>query len=467
MRLEHLLFAHAQRDPERTAVVCGGRRLSYAALAERVKASACGLRRRGVRPGDRVALCLSNGIPFVELFYAALAAGASVVPVNMRLAPPEVEFILADAQPKVVLRAFEPDVPCRRQEIEAVPNDDCVILYTSGTTGRPKGAVNTHVNVVTQNVEHHVDRWGIGSRDCFLATTPLAHRAGIARMVNALGLGGTLIVMERFDAEEALAVIEREAVTVAGLPPTVLRFMLPALRRAPERCAALRRIVVSAEAFPMGLLEEVSRVLPHAECHAVYGMSEAAVSSASQAEMLARPGTVGRPYPGVETKIENDELLVRGAAAVMKGYFNNPVANAESFADGWFRTGDLARRDAEGYLYILDRKKDMVVSGGYNVYSKELEQVLVQHPAIEDAAVIGVPDDVYGEAVAAFIQLRPKASLRAEEVVEHCRARLAGYKKPRHVVFVDTLPRNALGKVVKAQLRIRMPPTRCPRPEDR
>ena len=165
---------------------------------------------------------------------------------------------------------------------------------------------------------------------------------------------------------------------------------------------------------------------------------------------------MGRPLPGVDVRLSSEnELLVRGEAAVMKGYFNRPEANAEAFRDGWFRTGDLARQDADGYLYIVDRKKDMVVTGGYNVYSREVEQVLGQHPDVVEAAVVGVPDALYGEALAAFVQPRPGARPDAQALMEHCRARLAGYKKPRHVVFVEALPRNSLGKVLKAELRKR------------
>ena len=388
---------------------------------------------------ERVPIQLPNGIEFVIEAYAAWASGAVVVPVNTRLAPPEAQFILED------LRA---DVPSEA--------DDCLILYTSGTTGRPKGAVNTHANVLVQNVEQHVAAWGIHQDDRFLVTTPLAHRAGVGRLVNALGLGATLVIMQRFDAEEALALIERERITVAGLPPTVIRMLLPAVRANPQRCAGLRRVIVSTEAFPVHLMREVATLLPQTQFYAVYGMSEAAVSCASLEEQLARPGTVGRPLPGVEVKISGEhELLVRGRHAVMRGYFNRPQANAEAFRDGWFHTGDLARMDGEGYLYVMDRAKDMVITGGYNVYSKEVEQVLMQHPEIAEAAVVGVPDPLYGEAVAAFVLLQPGAQLSAAQVVEHCRVRLAGYKKPRHVIFVQALPRNSLGKVLKSELRRR------------
>lgn len=460
MRLEQLLFSHAERTPDRIAVVCGERKISYRDLARSVRAIANSLQRK-VHPGDRVAIHLPNGIEFVQLFYAALAAGASVVPINTRLAPPEVEHILADARPALLFDAVKELGSEKTEALEPQGNEDCVVLYTSGTTGKPKGAINTHANVIVQNVYQHAIAWGIGAQDNFLATTPLAHRAGIARLANALGLGGTLVLMAKFDAAAALEAIERERISVAGLPPTVLRMMLPEIRREPQKCASLRTVIVSAEAFPLLLLQEMASVLPLVKFHAVYGMSEAAVSSASHAEMLERPGTAGRPYPGIEVMLDEDELLVRGAFAVMKGYLGEP----EVPRGGWFRTGDLARRDGDGYLYIVDRKKDMVVSGGYKVYSKELEHVLLQHPGVEDAAVLGVPDATYGEAVVAVIQPRAGQKLLEEDIVEHCRARLAGYKKPRRVVFVDALPRNSLGKVVKRELRIRIEAAPCPRPD--
>jgi long-chain acyl-CoA synthetase len=436
MRVEEVFFRHAARRPQHTALVCGCARLTYLELENRVRKAPA------ARARERVPIQRPNGIEFVVQAYAAWASGAVVVPVNTRLAPAEVEFILDDIRAPVASEA-----------------EDCLILYTSGTTGRPKGAVNTHANVLVQNVEHHVAAWDIGEDDRFLVTTPLAHRAGVGRLVNALGLGATLVIMEKFDPAQALELISREQISVAGLPPTVIRMLLPAIRQDPARLASLRRVIVSTEAFPAPLMREVAALLPNAQFHAVYGMSEAAVSCASLAEQLERPGTVGRPLPGVEINISADhELCVKGKHAVMRGYFNRPQANAEAFRDGWFHTGDLARMDADGYLYIVDRKKDMVVSGGYNVYCKEVEQVLAQHPDVAEAAVVGVPDPVYGEAVAAFVELRAGASISAEALQAHCRAHLAGYKKPREVHFMDPLPRNSLGKVLKSELRKRSAP---------
>jgi long-chain acyl-CoA synthetase len=262
--------------------------------------------------------------------------------------------------------------------------------------------------------------------------------------------------------------IEAERVTVAGMVPTILRMLLPHLRKHPEKCSTLRRLIVAAEAFPVPLKREIMELLPLAKIHCPYGLTEAAVTNLGHAEQMSHPESVGRPLPGVEVRIADDagrdvgegevgELLVRsgipGRDAVFRGYLNRPEETAAAFRDGWFHTGDLARRDPEGYLYIVDRKKDMVLSGGFNIYSKEVEHALILHPDIADAAVIGVPDETFGEAVAAFVEARADARLTAEQVIEHCRAELASYKKPRHVYFVDTLPRNAVGKVLKNELR--------------
>ena len=260
MRIEELLFEHAARRPAREAVVCGTGRVTYRELASAVKNSCL-----KAKPGERVPLHLPNGIEFVQRDYEVFAAGAVLVPMNTRLAPPEVATITQD---------------CLQPSGETDRND-CVILYTSGTTGKPKGAINTHANIIVQNVHQHAAAWGLGPDERVLSTTPLAHRAGMARMFNALGLGGTLVVMEKFDAAAALALIEREHITLAGLPPTVLRLMLPELRADPARCASLRRVIVSTEAFPHALLEEMVALLPHTRFFSIYGMSEAAIAHAS------------------------------------------------------------------------------------------------------------------------------------------------------------------------------------------
>ena len=501
MRSEALLAAHALRRPDHPAVVCGAKRVSYAELNESVRKAAAGLQRLGVRPGDRVLLYLPNSVEFVQLAYAAFSAGATVVPVNTRLSANEVEHIVRDCLPSVAifhaggrdaLRAglqqagdciavvlggalgaeivYEQLMAGAPGPLPEVPLDaeDCMILYTSGTTGRPKGAVLTHANMILQNVYLYGMEWGLSAEDRFLVVTPLAHRGGIARLYNALGLGGTLVVMEKFDPAAAMELIQRERVTVAGLVPTVLRMMLPQIRSNPAPLSSLRRIVVSTEAFPVPLKREIARLLPDAMLLSLFGMTEASVTLLSHAEQFSHPESVGRPLPGIEVRIADDagcdvpqgevgEIWVRsgipGQCGVMKGYFNRPLETAAAFTDGWFHSGDLGRFDADGYLYVVDRKKDMVLSGGYNIYSKEVERVLDSHPDVAESAVIGVPDEIFGESVAAFVVVRQGRHPTATELIEHCRTELAGYKKPKHVLFVDALPKTSVGKVLKTELR--------------
>jgi long-chain acyl-CoA synthetase len=501
MRLETLLAGHAMRRPDHPAVVCGTTRVVYAALVESVRRLASGLLELGIGPGDRVLVYLPNDVEFVQAVYALFSLGAIAVPVNTRLTARELEHIFGDAGPAAAIyhasgresvRAGLRLVPgCRAiaaggaeagesafealaasplgvlREVAPDP-DDCLIMYTSGTTGAPKGAILTHANMVVQNVFMHGTEWGIGRDDRYLVLTPLAHRAGVSRLFNALGLGGTLVILDKFDLADTIETIERERVTVTGLVPTAIRMLLPELTKAPARCGSLRRIIVSTETFPVALKQALLALLPHAEIHSVFGSTEALVTNLSHTEQFTHPASVGRPIPGVEVRLVDDggrdvaegevgELVVRsgppGRFATLRAYFNRPEETAAAIRDGWFHTGDLARCDADGYLYIVDRKKDMVISGGFNIYSKEVEAVLAAHPAVTEAAVIGVPDEVYGEAVAAFVQLSGAAQPDAQALIEHCRKQLAGYKKPKHVFFVDALPRNSTGKVLKKALR--------------
>ena len=254
-----------------------------------------------------------------------------------------------------------------------------------------------------------------------------------------------------------------------GMVPTVGRMLLPEIEAAPERFRTLRAAVVTGEAFPVEVKQRLLRVLPKLELHSFFAMTEVgAITNLGPSEQFDKGASVGRVNPGVELKLVDDkgarvpvgdtgEILVRsgppGSCLTMRGYYNNPQATAEAIDNGWVKTGDLGRFDAEGYLYIVDRKKDMVLSGGYNIYSKEVELVLQAHPAVQDAAVIGVPDPVFGEAVAAFVELRPGASATEADIIEHCRERIAGYKKPKFVRFASPLPRNSTGKVQKFELR--------------
>jgi long-chain acyl-CoA synthetase len=503
MRQEKLLAAHAVRTPDKIALVAGQRRVSYAELYESSQALAAGLHRSGVQPGDRVLVYLPNGVEFVQTIFAAFSVGAVVVPVNTRLTPKELAYFAQDSQPVMMvyhsdsmeaLQPVLPEIGEIRQVVVgnlvqgtlpfaelAAPSDeplpevplaaeDCMIMYTSGTTGKPKGALITHANFVVQHGYLNAIEWGISRDDRFLVTTPLAHRTGLARMTNALCLGASLVIMDRFDPIVALELIEREGVTAAGMVPTVARMLMPHLETDAGRCASLRHVIVTGEAFPVDLKRRLLELLPDVRLHSFFAMTEVgSVSSLEHEEQFTHPTSVGRPTPGVEVKLVNDqgievsvgeagEMLVRsgipGRFTTMRGYYNRPEETAKTIVNGWVHTGDMARFDVDGYLYIVDRKKDMVLSGGFNIYTKEVEQALLEHDSISDAAVVGVPDPIFGEAVVAFIEAHPGKVLTKAEVADHTKSRIASYKKPKYVYFVDALPRNALGKVLKNELRL-------------
>ena len=502
MKIAAFLAAHAAATPDREALICGTVRLSFRALHERSSALACALAARGVKVGDRVAILVSNRVEFVIALVATLKAGAILVALNPRLSASEVAYIVRDAGPgavvfeeetrEAVMRARLPDGivlvcvegPGQLGEIawetllsgdtsgmpEVPPEfDDCLISYTSGTTGKPKGAVLTQANYIFSNGYINAQQMGLGAHDRILTTTPLAHRTAFSRLINMLCLGSTVVVMERFDAQEATRLIESERVTVLGIVPTVGRMLLPIIEADPGRFGTVRIAVVAGEAFPVELKERLQKALPALRLYAFFGMTElGALTILGPEEQVTKGASVGRVNPGAEVRIVDDsgaevvpgeagEILVRtgapGRFLTMRGYFNNPQATAETLVNGWLHTGDLGRFDADGYLYIVDRKKDMVISGGYNIYSKEVEAAILEMDGVEDVAVIGVPDEIYGESVAAFVEVGKGRSPDASQVIEHCRARIASYKKPKFVRFVESLPRNGTGKVLKFELR--------------
>ncbi|HTW82871.1 MAG TPA: AMP-binding protein [Candidatus Sulfotelmatobacter sp.] len=499
MKIGSFLAGMALRHPEREAVVCGDLRLSYGALHARTDAAARALRRRGVGPGERVLVVLDNGPAWVEAFYAVVKCGAIVVPVNVRLTAHELAHVIADCAPLVALGAPSHAAtvalaigtgttiwlacdPARglddlvaeggEEPLPPIPGelDDALICYTSGTTGAPKGAIVTHANLVVMAFINDVD-WRLSEADRILVTTPLAHRTAIARLLNAVSLGATLVVMPRFDAADVLETIARERITVAGIVPTIARLLLPELERDASRCATLRVVLATGEAFPIAVKEKLLRALPRLQLYSFLAMTEAgSITTLLPHEQVAHAGSVGRPTVGVEIRLIDEagadvpagkvgEIIVRcgepGTGLAMRAYYGRPEETAQTLRDGWLHTGDLGRFDDAGYLYVVDRKKDMILSGGLNIYSKEVERALLAHPAVADAAVIGVPDAVYGEAVAAFVELAPGARADEAALIEHCRTLIAGYKKPRTITFVDALPRTSVGKVIKTELRAR------------
>lgn len=504
MKFASFLASHAATLGRKDAVVCGTERLSFADLDEQTTRLAQALRdEAGVQPGDRVAVYLANGIDFVRAFIAVIKAGGIAVPLNLPLSVPEVAHILSDCRPKAsfigeatrsnFIRAIEKgpavlSIACEpgcegdlaqdklldarkpRAPLD-IPfdADDCMVGYTSGTTGRAKGVVLTQSNYLFVNGFLNGWHWRLTSDDRHLCTTPLAHRTGMARLMNMILHGSTLVVMPRFDAVEAARLVRDERITVFGMVPTVGRMMLSEVEARPADFATLRVALVTGEAFPLDIKRRLSDALPHVRFYSFYAMTEAgAIAWLDSDEQFTHPTSVGRAWPGVDVKLvgidgaevpmgEVGEIWVRsgqpGSFSTMREYFCRPEDTAKTLRDGWVATGDVGRFDDGGYLYLMDRKKDMVLSGGYNIYSKEVELAIQSHPAVRDAAVIGVPDPLFGEAVAAYVELNDGARVDAQAIIDHCRESIASYKKPKHVFFVPALPRNSTGKVLKTQLR--------------
>ncbi len=508
MLLGQLLANTSKRYPARDALVCGARRVSFAELDGLANRLANVLLAQGVAAGERIALYLPNGAELVIAISGIVRTGAVFVPISTRLSVPEVRFIFDDCRPAIVV--FAP--PFREAAHEAAAGlavvtlistgaaegaelslddliaeagsapppplaanaDDCAIGYTSGTTGNPKGAITTHRNIAMVHGLINTAEWNMAEDERILVITPMAHRAGLGRVGNLFFRGATLVIMENFDAGGAVDLMRDEAVTFTTAVPTILRVLLPEMKRRPADCASLRTMVVTGEVFPVPLKMELMDAFPDLRLHSFLAQTEVGIIfNLRPEEQRTHPDSCGRPVPGMEVRFvdsnlrdvpagEPGEVLVRygapGEITTTRGYFERPEANAEAFLDGgWMRTGDICRMDEDGFVTFVDRAKDMIVSGGLNIYSKEVEQCLVAHPDIADAAVIGVADEAYGEAVSAFVEVAADRTLDRDSVIAHCAERIAGYKKPKHVTFVDALPRTNSGKVIKGQLRDRRP----------
>jgi fatty-acyl-CoA synthase len=437
---------------------------TYAELDARSDEIAASLER-----GSRISTLTGNSADHVAVFFACAKAGAMLHPISWRLAPAEVAFQLDDADPAVLLvedehRALADaaldlasvrpslELPRRTASTTApLPEDPLLLIYTSGTTGKPKGALLTHSNCFWTNLSFDLAT-GLDAGDVVLQVLPQFHCGGWNVQPLLAWWKGARVVIERgFDAGRALELIESRGVTtMMGVPANYL-FMAeePGFRNAD--LSSLRLAIVGGAPMPLPLIETWAE--RGVDIVQGYGLTEAAPNVLCLPPEAARrkAGSAGRPYPYVECRLSDEsELLVRGPN-VFAGYWRDPAATAAVFRDGWLATGDLAERDADGDYWIRGRLKELVVSGGENVYPAEIEAVLHQHPGVVEAAVVGVPDVRWGEVCAAFVVLR--GPVAEEELVEHCRVRLARFKVPKHFHFVDELPRNSLGKVVKSDLR--------------
>ncbi len=483
----------------------GARATTWSDLADRVARLAGALRTLGLAPGERVAVLSTNNDAFFALLTAVPWAGGVLVPLNTRLAEPELLACLEDSGSRLLLAeddhlplareladqascveralrldasdhvagdaANSPAVAARRSSPPADQGrgdeDAAVLCYTGGTTGRPKGVVLTHRSIVTSCLQWQgVAR--LSADDCLLLVAPMFHLAGLTNSYGAMLVGGTAEILERFDPQQVLETIETRQVSYAVLVPAMIRALVrhPDITRRDVSCLA--RITYGGSPISESELREALTYLPDTAFVQIYGQTEAGITAALMPEDHVvgrkRLRSAGRPLPGVEVRIldaDGDsappgtwgEICTR-SPGLAQGYWNRPAENAETFRDGWLHTGDIGYLDDEGFLYVVDRAKDMIISGGENVYSVEVEQVLDAHPAVAESAVVAVPSERWGEAVHAVVRLKDGAAASTDALIAHCREHLAGYKCPRGVTFRSTpLPRNPIGKILKRELR--------------
>jgi len=501
------LLLHALNKPEKVGLIEGTRRIRFGELNTLINQFAHALVSVGVQPGDRIAIMLPNSVEYVIAQQALLRLGVTAVQVGYKLKAPEIAYILENSEPTAVVvhrnylelmdkarkQAGAPDdstvIVCRAKEGERLSSgqryEDLlatmdgtkppaksdadqagVIVYTSGTTGKPKGANRSMKSTGLTAVGDFVAQVGMNHDDRHLVVCPLYHSAAPAFVAMMYSLGATVVVGDHFKADKVLELIERERITCAFMVPTMLRRMadLDEATRAKFDTSSLRWIMSGAAPLPTETANRFQasfgRIL-----YNFYGSTETGlVTLAGPEDHGSRPGTVGRMLRGNEIRLLDDdgdevpvgdigELYCRNSMLIA-GYHRNKEATDKSQRDGFFSVGDLAKCDADGYYFMASRKHDMVISGGVNIYPREIEEYLHNHPDIVEAAVIGVPDDEWGESLKAFVVCRSGASLTFEEIALFCREGLANYKQPRHVEFMAELPRNPTGKVLKRELRL-------------
>jgi acyl-CoA synthetase (AMP-forming)/AMP-acid ligase II len=498
--LEH----HARRTPDHPLAVHGGRAVTYLEMQQWSAAVAGGMQARGVRTGDVVALLSYNNLEFLTTIFAANHLGAIAMPINWRLAAPELRFILehSGARALVCDRELAPLADEAAKDLEhqlervcitespvpgwerfadmttgasppprapAAADDVHRLMYTSGTTGRPKGAMLTHANLAWKNAAHVVEL-GVTADDVGLACGPLYHVGALDLVTTTMiAVGATTMIHTTFDAEQVVDEIERSRVTTIWAAPAMVRAVLDVPGIEGRDLSSVRVIIAGGEKMPIPTIERIRATFPSAWFADAYGLTETVSGDTflDREHTVAKLGSVGRPCQYLELDIwdehgaplpagERGEVVLRGPK-VFAGYWRDPDATEQAFAGGWFHTGDIGVRDVDGFVYIVDRLKDMIVSGGENIASSEIERVLHEHADIVEVAVVGRPDERWGEVPVAYVVLGADANATSDDLIEHCRAQLAKFKVPKDVVFIDALPRNPSGKVLKRELRTRTP----------
>ena len=504
MNLGYLLNNSASKYPEKTAIISDEGRWTYRAFNERTNRLAGAMLNAGLKKGDRIAILLYNCSYFVEAYFAAVKIGLVVTPVNFRFTGREIDYVLNDAQPLLLIYGpeFEKTLQTVRDRLVSVrifvspqnietslaidyedflaegrsdiagaasqvsEDDPCQLMYTSGTTGKPKGATLTHRNVFWNffnTVWAREDKTG----ERAIIVGPLYHTAALNNHLTIqIALGGTSIIIRKFDPESLLKTIEKEKATIVSGAPALYNMLLQHPRAHMYDTRSVTKCTSGSDKLPLEIKKKLLKFFPNINgVYDVYGLTEASpgITILNATDSLRKDGSVGKILPFVDVRIVDEdnnplppgevgELICRGPN-VMQGYHRNPRATTESLKNGWLYTGDLARMDAEGFCYIVDRKKEMIVSGGENIYPREIEEVLIGHPAVADVAVIGIPHPTWGQTVKAIIAIREGHRIDEQEVIDFCKNNLASYKKPTAVAFVAAIPRNPSGKALKRLLK--------------
>jgi O-succinylbenzoate-CoA ligase len=501
--VDEMLNRSARRFPGKVAIVDEEVRMTYRLLQNRVDNLAGWFQSKGIKKGEKVALLLYNSIEITECFFALAKIGAVAVPVNFRLQKLEYEYILNNSDSKLliahhdftsIIEQMRVNLPLledvvivdERQEkdhsyffyhsifdnayslqLEEMRDDeDFLIVYTSGTTGKPKGAVLTHKNVF-MNAVNMVLECGLTKDEVQIISTPLFHIGGISALTMIMLVGGTSILHRKFDPMHILHTFDKEKVTYSFMVPSMWNVLLEVPNFKQFNVNSIRIICCGAASTPLELKKRLMKNFPNAGVYDTFGHTETSASTATlkASDSLIKTGSIGLPYSNVEVRVVDEnmkdvepgevgEIVYRGPTT-MKEYFKNPEETKEALRGGWLHSGDLVKFDEDGYLSVVDRKKDMIISGGENIYPKEIEEVLYSHPDILEAAVVGVPDEKWGETVKAYVVTRNSKSLTEQEVIDYCTERIARYKKPHYVEFMNELPKNGSGKILKTDLRNR------------
>lgn len=486
-------------SPDKPAIIYKEKQITYQELERKTNSLAHGFVRLGIEPNDRVIVFMKNSLEMLMVYFAVIKAGATVVPLNVMLRKGEIEYIAKDTGSKTIIAdndlwEREASVLAKLPDVELVlinePNQDsglknlqhafsddesgleinfdldgiASIIYTSGTTGRPKGATQTHRSI-TSNVRGYCTRNKVTSDDRFLCALPLFNNFALnVVMMSSMYLGATLVVVDRFEARKVLDTIQKHSCRIFAGTPTMFSYLLMEYNPEKDNLKSLELTNSGGAHCPQSLIQEVESTFKVTHLDG-YGQTEGCGFTILNPFVgVRKPGSVGTPISDILVKIVDDdrrelkpeevgEIIEKGSVFSVHGYWNRPEANADTYHDGWFYSGDLGYVDGDGYLYVVDRKNDLIITGGANIYAAEVEQVIYKHPAVAMAAVVGIPDDLKGEIPKAFIVLKENSDCTEEEIIKYVRNNIAKYKAPRVVEFVESLPQGPTGKILKRKLR--------------